>query len=442
MKILIVAPHFPPKYVGGVEFYTRRLADHLRSGGHQPQVVCVEQIDSKTTRLDVVRDLAPGYPVHRLSFDFAAEEDPFRASFSSTRLEAWTRRLLEDSRPDVVHLHSGYLLGGSVLNAARSAGIPTLVTLHDFWFVCPRITLLHPTGERCTGPESAPKCAWCLATEKRRLRVPERATGGQLGRAVVRALQFPLVASATGWAPAVRAIADRGAVLLGALAHADRVLAPSRFLRDMVVQAGVPAGRITISRYGIDVPAPKPKVPSSRPGLRIGYLGQLAAHKGVGVLIEALRHLPAAPVIIQIFGDPKSHAGYADEVMRSGREDARVTFRGAYRHEQVYDILAELDAIVVPSVWYENSPFVIQEAQAAHVPVVASRLGGMRELVSDEVDGLLFEPGNACDLARQLRRLLDEPGLLQRLQPDGASVRTEDDEMRELAEHYRQLARS
>jgi len=85
---------------------------------------------------------------------------------------------------------------------------------------------------------------------------------------------------------------------------------------------------------------------------------------------------------------------------------------------------------------------VIQEAQAAHVPVLASRLGGMRELVTDEHDGLLFEPGNPQDLARQLRRLFAEPTLLERLRPDGTSVRTEDDEMRELSAHYQRLARN
>ena len=87
----------------------------------------------------------------------------------------------------------------------------------------------------------------------------------------------------------------------------------------------------------------------------------------------------------------------------------------------------------------QNSPLVIQEAQAAHVPVVASRLGGMRELVNDEANGLLFEPGDPHDLARQLRRLLDDPRLLEQLQSGDTSVRTVEDEMRELSSHYQRL---
>ena len=442
MKILLVAPHFPPLHSGGVEFYTKRLADYLRATGESPEVMCVERIDADTLAVDVVRDTTSGYPVHRLSFKISVDGGTFKERYHSEAVEEWTVRLLEDIRPDVVHLHSGYLLGGAVLSAARRRKIPTIVTLHDFWFVCARIILLNPQGQRCSGPDSAAKCAWCMATERRRFRLPDAATGGRLGRVVIKALAHPSIAAATGWSPAIRGLSDRTAALREALMHANLVLAPSRFLRDLMMQTGLPADRIVISRLGIDVPTPKPRITADGSGLRIGYLGQLAPHKGVDVLVEALRCLPNAPVRVRIYGDPHSHVGYADELRRLSGGDPRLTFQGAYRHEYVYDLLAALDVIVVPSVWYENAPFVIQEAHAAHVPVLASRLGGMRELVTDEHDGLLFDPGNPQDLARQLRRLLEEPTLLERLRPDGTSVRTEHDEMRELLAHYQRLARN
>jgi glycosyltransferase involved in cell wall biosynthesis len=184
-----------------------------------------------------------------------------------------------------------------------------------------------------------------------------------------------------------------------------------------------------------------PKVRADPSTLILGYLGQLAPHKGVGVLIDAVRRLTDARIHVRIYGDPASHGGHGADLVRRARGDRRLEFCGPYRHEQVYELLASLDAVVVPSIWFENAPFVIQEAQAAGVPVLASRLGGMRELVSDEVDGLLFEAGDAVDLERQLQRLLTEPGLLERLRPDGSSVRTADDEVRELRGHYRRLAR-
>jgi glycosyltransferase involved in cell wall biosynthesis len=198
---------------------------------------------------------------------------------------------------------------------------------------------------------------------------------------------------------------------------------------------------VVLSRYGIDVPAVTRRIAGEALQLRMAYLGQIAPHKGIDVVIQALRHLPRAPLRLRIYGDLQANAGYADELKSMSKGDSRITFEGAYRHEHVYDLLAAVDAVVVPSIWYENSPFVIQEAQAARVPVIGSRLGGIPELVIDGHDGLLFEPGDARDLAKQLRRLLDEPTLLDRLRPDGTSIRTQEDEMRELSRHYRRLSR-
>jgi glycosyltransferase involved in cell wall biosynthesis len=247
------------------------------------------------------------------------------------------------------------------------------------------------------------------------------------------------VATALGWSRAIAAITERRLNLLSALTGAGLILVPSRFLRDLMVQAGVPGDRIKISRFGMEGPVARSDGNTARTAIQIGYLGQLAPHKGVHVLIDALGSLPKVPLNVQIYGDPKPHQRYVGDLQKSASRDSRIAFHGAYRHEQVYEVLSQLDAIVVPSLWYENSPLVIQEAQAARVPVIASRLGGMRELVNDESAGLLFEPGNAADLARQLRRLVDDPVLLQQLQSNSTTVRTVEDEMRELRAHYQRL---
>lgn len=442
MKILLVVPHFPPGRIGGAEVYTKRLADYLHEAGKSPEVICAERIDAAVSRFEAIRDTAYGYAVHRLSFNLSAATETLEASYHYDALEQWAGRLIDEVRPDVIHVHSGYLLGGAVMSAARHRNVPTVVTLHDYWFICARINLLNASGALCSGPDNPAKCAWCLATSKRRFRLPDAATGGRLGHAVINALKHPALASATGWSAAIRAVTERTDALRNALLHASLVLAPSKFLRDRIVQTGlVSANRIVISRLGIQLPNTGPRSPARRSGrLQIGYLGQLARHKGVGILIEALRWLPGAPLDVHIYGDPRANRAYADELSRMRKGDLRITFRGAYPHEQVYEVLSQVDAIVVPSVCYEVSPLVIQEAQAAHKPVIGSRRGGIPELVHDEHDGLLFEPGNARDLARQLRRLLAEPALLDRLQPDGTSVRTEEDEMRELSAHYQRLS--
>jgi glycosyltransferase involved in cell wall biosynthesis len=440
MKVLFVAPHFPPRHIGGVESYTKRLADYLAARGDRPWVVCIDRIDSDEPGLTVNRDTNYRYPVDRLRLNFARATDPFVASYHSADVECWAQELIVQAAPDVIHLHSGYLVGGAILAAARRHQVPAIVTLHDFWFICPRITLMHPNGRLCTGPDSPAKCAWCLATERRRYRLPDDMTRGNLGRLIVSAIQHSSVASLCGWSSSIESLKARTTDLVGGLMQADLVLAPSHFLRDLMTAAGIPANRVVISRYGIDTGAVRPRVGGRDRQLRIGYLGQLAAHKGVHIFVDAIRRLSAKAIVARVYGDPAPHPHYVEELHRMAGTDSRITFCGPYRHETVYDILSELDVVVVPSVWYENSPFVIQEAHAAHVPVVASRLGGMRELVTDGTDGVLFEPGDARDLARQLQRLLDDVSLLERLTPDGSSVRTESDEFETLLAHYQRLA--
>jgi len=100
-----------------------------------------------------------------------------------------------------------------------------------------------------------------------------------------------------------------------------------------------------------------------------------------------------------------------------------------------------LDVVVVPSLWYENSPNVILEAFAHRTPVIVSDLGGMAELVEEGVNGLCFPPGEAASLATALRRLIEEPGLLARLRAGIKPVKTVAEEMTELQAIYRAVVK-
>jgi glycosyltransferase involved in cell wall biosynthesis len=110
-------------------------------------------------------------------------------------------------------------------------------------------------------------------------------------------------------------------------------------------------------------------------------------------------------------------AGYIAGVRAAAGDDPRIAFAGPYGEEQASDVFAGMDALVVPSTWYENTPFVVLEAFAAGVPVLASDLGGLTEIVQDGVDGLLFRAGDAPSLQSAIERLCGEPGLYERLRP-------------------------
>ncbi|MCJ7694897.1 MAG: glycosyltransferase, partial [Anaerolineaceae bacterium] len=141
-----------------------------------------------------------------------------------------------------------------------------------------------------------------------------------------------------------------------------------------------------------------------------------------------------------IFGPYDQESAYRDSIKRSingNKQSIRVC--GGFSHDQLGEVLSEIDVLVVPSVWHENNPRVIQEAFAAQTPVIASNVGGMAEFVQHEVNGLLFDRSNEIDLARQLSRIVNEEGLLERLRCGIKPVKKIEVEVEELIKIYEEL---
>lgn len=452
MKVVLATHHFLPRYMAGAELYAYRVARWLQEHDHTVAVVCVESITDGDGRLRVEREEYDGLAVYRLYFNLARTPDPFRWSYWNPDIGAWFEGFLRQEAPDVLHVNSGYLLSASVIQAGRAVGVPIVLTLHDYWFLCPRLHLRRPDGTLTVLPNRPAECAWCLMMEKRRYRLPDVASGGRIGRL------------ATAWlerrrSPRVQAIEERRRVLREALGQVTAFVAPSRFLRDLYIGQGLPPERFSLIRYGLDIRLWRQGIGAHRSSrssgelagtlsspLRMGYLGQLEPHKGVHVLIEAFRRLSfpngeGRDARLTIYGDLSRNPDYVRRLRQLANGDQRIVFVGAYDNRRVAEVLAGLDVCVVPSMWYENLPTVILEAQAYGIPVVTADLGGMAEMVRHDVDGLLFRPGDANDLARQLQRLLDEPDLLPRLRANAPPVMTVEEQMQALMAVYKAASR-
>ncbi|MGQ0603010.1 MAG: glycosyltransferase family 4 protein [Anaerolineales bacterium] len=433
MRILIAVHHFPPRYLGGAEWRAHRTATALMARGYTVRVVSVERIDSGPP--DGVAwqdDIFQGVAVRRLSFNLAAAPDRNRWEYDNDWIGAHLRELLQDYRPDVFHVISGYLITGRALRVAQELGIPTVVTLTDFWFLCQRISMWRSNGQLSMLPIDPATCAQCIGEEQRRYR--------WLGK------WFPELMRRywRGQRAATRRLEARLDFLMQTLNQVEAIISPSQFLRSMFVEAGVAPERIIFSRQGRDLPrsAAAPTRALRRSELRLGYLGQIAELKGVHVLFEAARLLREAPLTVQAYGDPALFPAYASRLKQLIAGDSRLRLAGAYQGaKELEKILAELDVIVMPSVWYENSPNVILEAFAHGVPVIASALGGMAELVQHGKNGLHFIPGDAADLARQIQRLLTEPDLLTELRAGIEPIRSAAEEMQELEAIYQRVTR-
>jgi glycosyltransferase involved in cell wall biosynthesis/GT2 family glycosyltransferase len=404
MKVLLVHHAYPPS-AGGSETYTRALGQAL-ARRHQVAVLHREQDPARPDH--AVRETADGAVrvfalnnMHRVHPGFEAWDDPgVTAAF--TRV-AW------ELRPDVVHVGHLSGLSAGLVHAARAAGAAVVFTLHDFATLCALGQLLDLDLRVCPGPEPR-RCLGCV--------------GGQVAGPAPLAAHGLGGLPGAGLAASLLARTGRGAGRVAArlsgmrevLQAADAIVAPSAFLRDRMTALGVQG--IEVVPNGHD---PLPRVahtPDPQGRVRFGFLGSAIPSKGVHVLAEAFGLLRDERAALRIHGPfPPYHGdrGYEARVraiLGAGAEDA---VRGPYPHADRGAVLAGLDVLVAPSLWEENAPLVVAEAFQAGLPVIASGHGGLAEAVRDGVDGLHVRPGDAPDLARAMRRLLDERGLLGRL---------------------------
>jgi glycosyltransferase involved in cell wall biosynthesis len=182
----------------------------------------------------------------------------------------------------------------------------------------------------------------------------------------------------------------------------DRFIALNAFCRDKLVQGGLPEGRIVIKPNFVDLPAPPPDVPRS--GLL--YVGRLSQEKGLATLAEAWAQV-GAPGELAVAGDGPLRDAVAPR--------PRVRMLGALAPADVAARMRGAVALVLPSIWYEAFPRTLVEAFACGLPVIASRMGALPELVQHGRTGLIVEPGNADDLARQMQWALDHPEAMREM---------------------------
>ncbi len=434
LRITYIVHHYPPDYRAGAEQYTHRAARWMVEQGHDVEVVTLESIsEGSSAHVESTLEAYEGVPVHRLRFKLVGAPHELTWRFDNPLLEQWVADYLTERKPDFVHFMAGYLIGIGPLRAVRAAQIPMALTMHDYWFVCPRHTLQRGNGELCTAvPETPAACARCEAQGQSRTAKADSITGGLYSAVLAR---FGLAAESA-------AIAQRRAATAEAITWPDVVIAPTRFLAAKVKE-NLPRANVLVVPHGNDAlpeQANDHAVAATvrAQGVQIGYLGQIAQHKGVHVLVEAFRKLDPGTATLHIHGVLESNPDYSVRLRKQVDNAPNIHFHGGYNRDALPAVLASLDAVVVPSVWYENSPLVIMEALGEGVPVITSRLGGMAELVEDGRTGLHFTMGDADALADTLRTFTGDAALRERLR---ANARNNGryavaDEMRRLEAIY------
>jgi GT2 family glycosyltransferase/glycosyltransferase involved in cell wall biosynthesis len=445
MRLLVVAHGFPPLHQGGSEIYADSHARALRRLYGDDILILTRENDPARPEYDVRVERRDGLRIAWINNTFA-KVSSFEATYRNATIERVAARVIEEFRPEAAHIHHLTCLSTTIIQSLAARDVPIVFTLHDYWLQCHRGQLFDINHRVCEGPART-GCAHC---------VPTLAAGGatlRAGARAVRTLEYHLpagparrlrqlalklgkaVASADEAKSQVEQRCDH---MRSVCEHVGQFLAPSQYLREQFVRFGIPADRIAIARYGFDHAPFANLVRTQSKMLRLGFIGSLMISKAPHVLLEAFAKLPPGRATLDLFGTyvPYHHDdGYRHRLEKLfAIDNARV--HGVIAHDRIPQALATIDALVVPSIWPENSPLVIQEAFLAGVPVVAAEIGGIPELVDHGDNGLLFRPNDVNDLHRTLMRLLDEPTLLNALSTDPQSVRTIDNDVEAARELY------
>lgn len=423
MKILLTAHQFFPHHTAGTEVLTYSVARELILRGHtvrvftgHPSTVIMREED----RFDEYEhDGIHVYRFHHAYVPMTGQQSMIEVGYDNRLASIYFERLLENFKPDIVHFFHLNRLGTGLILCAVQANIRRFLTPTDFWLVCPTGQLLLADGSLCSGPSAyAGNCMKHLAQNTQQ---------GLVGKA---AQWFPTAAAdllgqltKNGVLPSypksheVAAIAARLDNNVARLNQLSGITVPNEFMRALLVRHGVSPNLIAQSTFGIDMSSSAESLPRAivQSPLRAGFIGTLAPHKGCHVLIDGIKRLPAGCVTLKIYGNLNDFPEYANELKQSAAQHPSIIFCGTFPNADIAQVMSELDVLVVPSLWYENTPLVLYSAQAARCPVLASNLPGISEVILDEENGLLFEAGNDTALTRLLCRLVDESGLLHRL---------------------------
>jgi|SRR5581483_35650 len=443
MKILLATIFYPPTHIGGTEVYTHALAKNLQRLGHTVRVVCAENWgQGESAWNDYCDEVYEGVPVRRLYLNWTKMAEVNRSLYDNPVVAEFFQKFLTEWQPDVVHVTSCQTLSASIIAVAKRANAAVVVTLMDFWFLCPRVTLRRGDGALCSGRVEAWECLECLLHDTKIERWAKNLLPEQVHRTfLTRLSQQDRLTGMRGLRGMAMNIDDRRRVLRDALAQADYIISPSRFVKRYFEQNGfsVPIDVIPMGNELSWLTTCAGKLPS--PVIRFGYIGQILPIKGIHHILQAFHALPEqSGAELYIHGALDKEPLYTEQLYQLSNGDARIHFVGPYQRSEIARVLANLDVVVFASVWHETYGLVIQEAFATQTPVIASNVGAIPEHVLDEVNGLLFQAENVPDLARQMQRVIDEPNLLARLQVGIQPVKTIEREARELEQIYQSVS--
>ena len=406
MRILIIIHGYPPFYIAGSEVYTYNLARELAKNN---EVFVFHRIEDKSLPLHQCHDTKEEGVNIRYINNYEPDNAVFYDKYLNPVIDDAFREYVKLVKPDVVHIgHLSQLSTQIPIIAKREFGLPVLFTIHDFWMFCHRGQLINPKDWKICPLPNTEQCTNCAAFHYKN---PD----------------FP-----------AEMIRQRDEHIKRVIDCIDVFFAPSHTLEKFYLDMGVDKNKVYYSKYGFNFSQIQKHKKQPHKTITFGFTGRIIHTKGVHLLCEAFSKVIGDARLV-IWGDAGNEYGRKLVAEYSGKN---IEFKGRYHNDELQKVLDSFDVLVCPSIWLENAPLVIQEAQAAELPVLVSDRGGMAELVHDGVDGFTFKLGDVDDLRLKMQQIVDNPERLTSLQPPIETVRTIEDDAEYCMQKYKELKKT
>jgi glycosyltransferase involved in cell wall biosynthesis len=380
MKIIYLVHQFYPEFNTGTEKFVFNNAFMAQKFGNKVKVVTYSFRDNKefteeNNEILTRNYIFQGIPV--LAFKFRNPPNFFDISHDNPQLNTLAKKYIEKENPDVIHVGHPMRVYG-FLKTAIDLGIPYIITLTDFFMLCPKVILAPNNYSLCGGP-----------------------SGGNTCRALCSEIETEF-------------IRKRLAEAEFTLRKAKALVAPSSFVKKIFIKEFNDLN-FNVIHHGIQHKYIKQnnKVHMKGDSLTFGFAGTIMQHKGVHLLLDSFGRIEHQNTKLKIYGSgPKN---YLDQLQRKINNDKRVTINGEFTSEQLGDIFKEIDVMIIPSMCYENYSMVLHEAFASNIPVIVTNLGGLAEKVEDGFNGFTFPMGNSEELRNKIKMIVEDPTILNGL---------------------------
>lgn len=443
MKVLQVLQDFPPYNYAGVETYTYNLCREL-SGRHKVSVFHrLNNPRQKEYAINLRQD--NGLEVYSINNTFR-QCYSFDNLYLNEDIADGFDAALEKIRPDIVHIQHLIFLSASIVERVKKRGIPIVCTLHDYWFICPQWHFLK-TGLRLCNKKDTLECIECLNGQLN-IEKGARQVYSLLKKILPHRLLNMLKNQYFGWQRVKRdsswykeKIEARERYMRKICAMIDVFTAPSQYIMNRYLEFGILPDKIKLMRYFVPASLFEGAKKKHSGKIVFGFIGTILPAKGVDVLINAFKMIKSSNAELRIYGKMQSYHGfeYYPSLLKGISKGQRIRFMGGFNHNRISEILSEIDVLIVPSIWRENSPLVIHEAILSKTPVIASDIGGIPELIKDGANGFLFRINDSRDLCAKMKLFLEGPALAEPMAQEISHIGHTEKDTQELESVYHHL---